>query len=350
MVINKFQSYKLFYESYGYNFLLEDLIVGSYIHWDALVVSEHNHVKKYVPEHVIVNLKEIGCKLTLEEIRNSESRIKDLVSKINSAEIDRGNIPTILDMFSSILKNYSVFDTTYSEGIYEKNQSDQRLEKIENSKNVLREDFDTLFFGQNSLLERVISYIANTNGLNADSVRWYRKDELTSLMSTKKIVSDEEILSRKKIYVFNRDGGVISFYSGPNAASIVSVISSVEDTPNELKGITVSKADNIIQGIAYVLHRDHSDTKSFIGEMEKIPEGSILVTTMTDPAFLPAMKKSLAILTQTGGQLSHAAISARELKIPCVVGIDNLCSAIKTGDFIEIDTATGIINLLTEDK
>ena len=52
-------------------------------------------------------------------------------------------------------------------------------------------------------------------------------------------------------------------------------------------------------------------------------EGEILVTGMTIPDFLPAMKKAAAIVTDQGGQTSHAAIVSRELGVPCIVGTKN---------------------------
>ncbi|MEX0621682.1 MAG: phosphoenolpyruvate synthase [Candidatus Woykebacteria bacterium] len=57
-------------------------------------------------------------------------------------------------------------------------------------------------------------------------------------------------------------------------------------------------------------------------EIHKIKNGDVLVATMTDPDYVPAMKKAAAIITDKGGRTSHAAIVSRELGIPCVVGTD----------------------------
>jgi pyruvate,water dikinase len=64
---------------------------------------------------------------------------------------------------------------------------------------------------------------------------------------------------------------------------------------------------------------------------------------MTVPDFLPAMKKAAAIVTDEGGITCHAAIVARELKIPCVIGTKNATKMLKTGDLVEVDTQTGKI-------
>ena len=70
-------------------------------------------------------------------------------------------------------------------------------------------------------------------------------------------------------------------------------------------------------------------------------EGDVLVTFATRPEFLPVMKKSCAILTQEGGLTSHAAIVARELGKPCIVGIKNLVNSFNDGDLVEVDANEG---------
>ena len=75
-------------------------------------------------------------------------------------------------------------------------------------------------------------------------------------------------------------------------------------------------------------------------------KGDILVTGMTRPEFLHLVKKSAAFITDAGGMLSHAAISARELKKPCVVGTLVATKVFKNGDKIEVDAKKGIIKKL----
>ncbi len=70
-------------------------------------------------------------------------------------------------------------------------------------------------------------------------------------------------------------------------------------------------------------------------------DGDILVTTMTDPDWVPIMKKSAAIITNRGGRTCHAAIVSRELGIPCVVGTDNATELIHEGDDITVSCAEG---------
>ncbi|AEH25148.1 phosphoenolpyruvate synthase [Pyrococcus yayanosii] len=78
-------------------------------------------------------------------------------------------------------------------------------------------------------------------------------------------------------------------------------------------------------------------------EIDKVKEGDILVTTMTNPDMVPAMKRAAAIITDEGGRTSHAAIVSRELGIPCVVGTKVATKVLKTGDYVTVDGARGLV-------
>jgi len=78
-------------------------------------------------------------------------------------------------------------------------------------------------------------------------------------------------------------------------------------------------------------------------EINKVSKGDVLVTSMTTPDFVPAMKKAVAIVTDKGGQTSHAAIVSRELGIPCVVGTKNGTSVLKKFNYITVDGLNGRI-------
>jgi pyruvate, water dikinase len=73
-------------------------------------------------------------------------------------------------------------------------------------------------------------------------------------------------------------------------------------------------------------------------QINKFNKGEILVTTITDPDWEPIMKLASAIVTDKGGRTSHAAIVARELGIPAVVGTGNATTLLKTGEEVTVDT------------
>ncbi|MEY3184507.1 MAG: hypothetical protein RLZZ613_1195 [Pseudomonadota bacterium] len=76
-------------------------------------------------------------------------------------------------------------------------------------------------------------------------------------------------------------------------------------------------------------------------EMDRIGAGDVLVTDMTDPNWEPIMKRAAAIVTNRGGRTCHAAIIARELGIPAVVGCGNATDQLSDGALVTVSCAQG---------
>ncbi len=78
-------------------------------------------------------------------------------------------------------------------------------------------------------------------------------------------------------------------------------------------------------------------------DIDKVYGGDILVTSQTNPDFVPAMKRAVAIVTETGGRTSHAAIVSRELGIPAVVGATGATKILKQGNIVTVNGGKGEI-------
>ncbi|MEJ5173266.1 MAG: phosphoenolpyruvate synthase [Hydrogenothermaceae bacterium] len=98
-----------------------------------------------------------------------------------------------------------------------------------------------------------------------------------------------------------------------------------------VEGIAVG--DKVAFGKVRILH-DLEDAKNF-------QAGEVLVTDMTDPDWEPIMKKAAAIVTNKGGRTCHAAIVARELGVPAVVGAGNATEILENGDEVTVSCAEG---------
>ena len=108
-----------------------------------------------------------------------------------------------------------------------------------------------------------------------------------------------------------------------------------------LKGNIGSKGSSpIIRGIVRILNTPQ--------EMERLKDGEILITAMTTPEYVPAMRRSLAIITDEGGVTCHAAIVSRELGKPCIIGTKIATKFLKNGELIEMDMEKGTIKKLAE--
>ncbi len=97
--------------------------------------------------------------------------------------------------------------------------------------------------------------------------------------------------------------------------------------------VGVSGSPGVVEGIARVIH-DSS-------EFKKLQSGDILIALYTNPSWTPLFKKATAVVVDTGGMMSHAAIVAREYGIPAVMGTVDGTIKIKDGDNIRVDGSNG---------
>ena len=110
------------------------------------------------------------------------------------------------------------------------------------------------------------------------------------------------------------------------------------------KGPILSEGRSIGQRIGQGRVRVVND----ISEMDRVQPGDILVSDMTDPDWEPVMKRASAIVTNRGGRTCHAAIIARELGIPAVVGCGDATKTIKDGDEVTVSCAEGDVGYVYE--
>jgi len=108
-----------------------------------------------------------------------------------------------------------------------------------------------------------------------------------------------------------------------------------------IKGIVVSRGKN---GFAKGRVRIVNDPFA----ASNFKKGDILVAPMTTPEYIFLMRKSSAIITDTGGLTSHAAIVSRELGIPCIVGTKIATQVLKDDDLVEVDASQGTVKLLSK--
>jgi pyruvate,water dikinase len=107
---------------------------------------------------------------------------------------------------------------------------------------------------------------------------------------------------------------------------------------NRLVGVVASVGDkNIMTATATIVMDPHTGAD--------FPKGNILVAPMTSPDYVMLMRKASAVVTDTGGITSHAAIVSRELGIPCIVGTKLATQVIKDGDEVVVDTDNGLVEV-----
>jgi len=114
---------------------------------------------------------------------------------------------------------------------------------------------------------------------------------------------------------------------------------SIGSEVTEFSGIIASVGTGkTVQGKVRVLLDPH--------DLDSFHDGEILVTSMTSPEYVFAMKKARAIITDTGGLTSHAAVTSRELGKPCIVGTKIATKVLRDGDMVAIDISRGVVKKL----
>ena len=105
---------------------------------------------------------------------------------------------------------------------------------------------------------------------------------------------------------------------------------------------------NVIRGAAGALGVVEGTVRKLerLGESDQFQPGEVLVTTMTNIGWTPIFPRAAAIITDLGAPLSHAAIVARELGIPAVVGCGDATMRLKTGDRVRVNGGQGVVEIL----
>ncbi|MCB1564410.1 MAG: phosphoenolpyruvate synthase [Xanthomonadales bacterium] len=116
------------------------------------------------------------------------------------------------------------------------------------------------------------------------------------------------------------------------------------DHVNKLERYSLSKRGELVaegRSIGHKIGAGRARVVKSLDDMNRVEAGDVLVTDMTDPDWEPVMKRSAAIVTNRGGRTCHAAIIARELGIPAVVGCGDATQKIKDGDLVTVSCAEG---------
>ncbi len=108
--------------------------------------------------------------------------------------------------------------------------------------------------------------------------------------------------------------------------------------PAAIKGF--AGAAGCVEGIVRRIDR--------VEDGDQLLAGEVLVTTSTNVGWTPLFTRLVAIVTDVGAPLSHAAIVARELGIPAVVGCGNATMLLKTGDRVRVDGGRGIVEIISD--
>ncbi|MEI8337702.1 MAG: PEP-utilizing enzyme [bacterium] len=191
------------------------------------------------------------------------------------------------------------------------------------------------------LIGKILEKIKQEIKLDEKQLRLLSRDEFLDFLVKSILPSIEEINKRKNGFVYCNKGIILT---GEKISDIENVFRNIgfdykiEDFSGitEIKGVSACKG-KVTGKVMLVM------SKNVISQMK---EGFVLVASMTTPEYLPAMQKSIAFITDEGGITCHAAIVARELKKPCIIGTKIATKVLKDGDLVEVDAEKGIVRII----
>jgi len=216
-------------------------------------------------------------------------------------------------------KNKNLIDTSAKINSYDNQAADKQVELDFLFKNYLKKKMGMYYIEeitQNLIFEELIEVSKNP----------------------KKIRKYEERYNNQLRLVWP-EGGSLHFYyfkDQKEFQKIQNLIKRKRSKTQEIKGTVACRGK--VEGRVRII-KAYDDLKEF-------KKGEILVAFQTQPAYVVVMAKAAAIVTDSGGITSHAAIIAREFGIPCVVGTNNATSLLKNGDKVLVNAIDGRVTKL----
>lgn len=171
----------------------------------------------------------------------------------------------------------------------------------------------------------------------------YRTEDIRAFLASGLTLGESERKARRRFYIFCKRGrGRAEFMSGEMAEKAVLELLGAPAASSQLRGAIASRGR--AEGrVRIILPRDFAQIEE---DLKRFEQGEVLVTTMTQPSIVSAMKKAAAIVTDQGGMTSHAAVLAREFGIPCIVGTMTATQILKDGDLVEVDANQGFVTII----
>lgn len=173
----------------------------------------------------------------------------------------------------------------------------------------------------------LLEEISRRFNLKVEEIIYLTGEEIVNLLEGKAEVDKEEIKNRIRNYTLVKEGDKYTLLSGNKVEEVVTRI--VKETT--VRGMVASRGR--ARGTAKLVKE--------VDDIPKVNKGDIIVSPMTHPKLVPAIIKSVGIITDFGGMLCHAAIVSREFGIPCIVGTKNATKVFKDGDLMELNAYDG---------
>ncbi|MEI6499190.1 MAG: PEP-utilizing enzyme [bacterium] len=205
----------------------------------------------------------------------------------------------------------------------------------------IRKDFTFYYY---SVIENLLREIGRRFYLSLNQVRYLYPSEINELLSTGKFnINQINARANYHVLVTTESSKKDLYIEGEQAEKYVNELELQVPEASDIKIILGDCAcPGRIKGVVRIVNSS--------ADMAKVTEGDILVSLVTNPDIVPAMKKAGAIVTDAGGITCHAAIVSRELNIPCVIGTKIATRSLHDGDIVDVDATHGKVMIIERAK
>jgi len=192
-------------------------------------------------------------------------------------------------------------------------------------------------------MDKIIGELAKRLGVSNREIRNLVLEEVQEALLNNKIsLYQARAAQRTKLGGYMVADGKIKAYEGSQLKKFIARFSK-EDR------FLIPKTKELKGSIAYSgLARGRAKIILNKNDVSKLKLGDILISSATNPDLISAMKRAAAFVTDTGGIICHAAIIARELKKPCIIGTKIATQILHDGDLIEVDANRGVVRILNK--
>lgn len=290
---------------------------------DNVIVSRDGVIKRY---NSVADLKELERQIISNEVISVLTELATHDEEL-AVVLKEDPITHRREFLDAIYKTwiYEVFG--WYVGAYSKDAAAielvEKLRGIHNAQHVAAMEF----------VPRLLEQLSAQSGIDTELLKYVTPQEVLDLQ-----FNFDELKKRQKLYVLALIDSEMSLYTG-NVAEQKIIELRVPEQESEVEQVDTIRGTVAYRGLVsgkVTIVNDEQDLK-------KIQEGDILVSIMTRTTLVSGMKKAGAIVTDEGGMTCHAAIIARELRKPCVVGTKIASRVLKDGDMVEVDAESGVI-------
>lgn len=279
-------------------------------------------LNKYIKKYCWLNYGHRGPALTIEAL---SQQLKKLSKDISGMKSLRASVD-IRSQVSRQARYMKELRLTVAE---------KRLFMIARDFNGIKAYRTDLMFLTFYTLNQAVNELSRQLGVSVNDLHCLLPQEFLAVLRNKKVPKVETLRQRfNKSVVHIKTFNKMEVYLGNKAEVFIrNNIPKVETVGDSsiIKGFVASVGK--VTGVVKIINN--------VGDIHKITKGDILVAAQTIPQYLPAMAKAAAFVTDIGGITSHAAIVAREMKKPCVIGTKIASKVLHDGDIIEVDAEKG---------